>query len=500
MLRALVTVTVLGLIPSPRLEAQAKPAGGTAAALYADAKRLDSLGQVDEARARFVVAIGQAEREPDSLTLALARYEVGFILWGRTQYDSALTYLRAALDGRNTLTNQAQIGRIYNTTGASYYHLGLYEPALDAFLAALEARRLAHDTLGVVRTLTNIGKTYHDWGQWARAHASLDEAITLARRFEQGGPGLGYALISKAFVAIDERRFPVAEALITQSVAAYGQSTTPRTTTDSIDSWELTANARALLLVRSGRAREALPLLEAIRQSAVARGNQRSEALTLIGLGEAQQAVNDLPAARLGFQEALTLSRQIGQRAGVLKALHELARLEDALRHPAASVGYFKAFDALRDTVFDQNAAIRIATREAHVETERVLQENAAQEALISRQRTLVLLSGGIVMLALVLLFVLVRDGRRARVQAAELRALNDELRDAMGQVKVLSGLIPICAHCKKVRDDQGYWNAVETFIGERSDAKFSHSICQSCGPKLYGDVWADVAAEMTPP
>ena len=89
---------------------------------------------------------------------------------------------------------------------------------------------------------------------------------------------------------------------------------------------------------------------------------------------------------------------------------------------------------------------------------------------------------------------------QRIAAVTEELRKANSELVEALGQVKALSGLIPICAHCKKVRDDQGYWNAVESFIGERSDARFSHSICQSCGPKLYGDVWAEVSAEMIPP
>ena len=60
------------------------------------------------------------------------------------------------------------------------------------------------------------------------------------------------------------------------------------------------------------------------------------------------------------------------------------------------------------------------------------------------------------------------------------------ELREALSNVKLLSGLLPICASCKKIRDDKGYWNKIETYIKERSEAEFTHSICPGCAQKLY--------------
>jgi PAS domain S-box-containing protein len=68
----------------------------------------------------------------------------------------------------------------------------------------------------------------------------------------------------------------------------------------------------------------------------------------------------------------------------------------------------------------------------------------------------------------------------------AERERLITELQDALADVKLLSGLVPICASCKKIRDDQGYWTQIESYIQDRSDAKFSHSICPDCAAKLY--------------
>lgn len=70
------------------------------------------------------------------------------------------------------------------------------------------------------------------------------------------------------------------------------------------------------------------------------------------------------------------------------------------------------------------------------------------------------------------------------------------ELREALANVKTLTGLLPICANCKKIRNDDGYWTMVETYLSAHSDAEFSHGICPDCGTKLYGDLYVDPRSE----
>ncbi len=67
-----------------------------------------------------------------------------------------------------------------------------------------------------------------------------------------------------------------------------------------------------------------------------------------------------------------------------------------------------------------------------------------------------------------------------------ELRRLNAELQTALDNVKVLRGLLPICVSCKKIRDDKGYWQAVEGYIRDHSEAEFSHGLCPECMAKIY--------------
>lgn len=81
-------------------------------------------------------------------------------------------------------------------------------------------------------------------------------------------------------------------------------------------------------------------------------------------------------------------------------------------------------------------------------------------------------------------------DRRKAREQ--DLRRSNEELQRALREVKVLRGLIPICASCKKIRNDCGFWQQLEEYLSEHSEAEFSHGLCQPCIKKLYPGVYQD--------
>jgi len=73
----------------------------------------------------------------------------------------------------------------------------------------------------------------------------------------------------------------------------------------------------------------------------------------------------------------------------------------------------------------------------------------------------------------------------RKKIQAAH-EQLITELENACAKVKTLNGLLPICASCKKIRDDNGYWEQIESYLKKHSELEFSHGLCQECARKLY--------------
>ncbi|MBF0477703.1 MAG: response regulator [Deltaproteobacteria bacterium] len=78
----------------------------------------------------------------------------------------------------------------------------------------------------------------------------------------------------------------------------------------------------------------------------------------------------------------------------------------------------------------------------------------------------------------------------RARVLThLKLKMTIARLEESLSEIKRLSGLLPICGHCKKIRSDDGYWQQVEAYISEHSEVKFSHGICPECVEKYYPEI-----------
>jgi len=88
---------------------------------------------------------------------------------------------------------------------------------------------------------------------------------------------------------------------------------------------------------------------------------------------------------------------------------------------------------------------------------------------------------------------VVVRDITERKQNEAERDKLIQDLLDALANVKSLRGLLPICASCKKIRDDKGYWSKVESYIQSHSDATFTHGLCPDCIKKYYAEMGKDL-------
>ena len=82
----------------------------------------------------------------------------------------------------------------------------------------------------------------------------------------------------------------------------------------------------------------------------------------------------------------------------------------------------------------------------------------------------------------------LTEEMQERRLVELEREKLIADLKTALAEVKTLSGLLPICCSCKKIRDDSGYWRQIEMYVAERSNAEFTHGICPECAKKLYPD------------
>ena len=84
------------------------------------------------------------------------------------------------------------------------------------------------------------------------------------------------------------------------------------------------------------------------------------------------------------------------------------------------------------------------------------------------------------------------RDITERKKAEEQKESLLVNLQEALAKIKTLSGFLPICASCKKIRDDAGYWHQIESYIRDHSDAEFSHGICPTCAERLYPELYRD--------
>jgi hypothetical protein len=83
----------------------------------------------------------------------------------------------------------------------------------------------------------------------------------------------------------------------------------------------------------------------------------------------------------------------------------------------------------------------------------------------------------------------IIRDITERKQIEEEREKLIHELQEALANIRTLRGLLPICSYCKKIRDDKGYWNQIESYIQDHSGAEFTHGMCPECLKKLYPDL-----------
>ena len=108
---------------------------------------------------------------------------------------------------------------------------------------------------------------------------------------------------------------------------------------------------------------------------------------------------------------------------------------------------------------------------------------------VIHSNTTLLAIAAILLITTIVVLFKSSRIDIQRKEVEKEREKLIGELQDALAQVKTLRGLLPICANCKKIRDEKGYWNQIESYISQHSEADFSHGICPDCLKKLYPEI-----------
>jgi tetratricopeptide (TPR) repeat protein len=419
----------------------------------------------------------------------------GLYYTDRVEHGKAEADLQRAYRIVKRLGNRAELRRSAENLANHYSRLHQLERALSYFSEAYD--NLAPDeSLPKLVILTNIALLYSRTGDYSRALEYSDQALALRNRVENQRPVLSLLINrSKIFAHLGRREDQLAALIAAKELntrlevadsAAVILSNLSDYYLESKD-WE---NARRY-------AREALEISSRLK-------NPYNRGLALGNYGIALSKLGQHEEGLAALQESLTIFESQKNQSLIIELVRVIAEAHADAGDPVRALEVYKKHKQLSDEYFFGQRQALVAEYEGRFEEVRkkkdielLTKENELHQAVIERQRLIVMVV--LIVLALVILVavVFIRGKRRVAQANSELVVANQELQQALQEVKTLRGLLPICSSCKKVRDDKGYWNQIEAYIMAYSEAEFTHTICPQCAAMLYPE-YADTQPEQS--
>ena len=473
---------LIGLLAS---EAVAQPgATGQVATLNAEAK---AFSETDPGRSLAIAlrardaarAAGDVRGEAEALNyIAYGHRNQSMLDLAR---QSALESLRLFIEAGDA-RGEAQG---YNTLGLVEADAGKFGEALECHLKALAIRQRTNDKEGLAYSFNNIGNSYRNIEEYDKALAY--HAQGLALKVELGMKSSeAYSHHNMGLVYFAKKDYANALAAYRRALAIREGLGDPRAVGVSL-------NAIGQVQAQTDPSAAIVTFERALalrRQTA----DQRGEVATELNLGDAHRLLNDLAKAIGAYNRGLAIAELIDAPLLRSAALKKLADVEAARGDFHAAYRHQLEHQAARDQMFNRENADRLQRLQVAHEAEQrrrqirqLEQQGALRDVELRRVRTTRTALAVIAVLVLSSLALLYARFRSKQRSEARFRAQAEALADALDRVNVLKGMLPICAWCKKIRDDNGYWTQVESFVANHSAAEFTHSICPTCSISLEG-------------
>ena len=378
------------------------------------------------------------ERAKGFITLGTIYLEAG-------NFAEAMSYCRKSMEISEELGDIDGTASVHATIANVYWAQGLIDKALEHIHESLKGKQECGASKDEIASCyINIGACYSSLNRLDMAQSSYE----LARKIcEESGnrPQLAYVYHNIGSVYGRKEELDNAQENFQKALDIredMGDKKGTASTLCNLGSLyeKLGDNESALdFFIRS------LELYEEL-------GNKRGIANTCACIGGIYITLERLDEAESLISRGLSITRKLSMKDWEIRCLEKITDLYEAKGDLQKALQHSEELNTCVEEHLNERSMEKIAGLQVQFETEK-----KEKEAEIYRLKNV------------------------------ELSAMNDELRDALAHVKRLQGLLPICASCKKIRNDDGYWQQIELYVSNHSDAKFSHGICPECMIKLYG-------------
>jgi tetratricopeptide (TPR) repeat protein len=351
-------------------------------------------------------------------------------------HATALVLISKSLDLLRTCPNELIHAQILDCMSTIYRSVGDYPAAYNCMVQAMALCRQAGNQAIESFLHSNLGIIYLHLKDYDHCLEAYEQGLKIAQTI---GDGQRQAQILNNIGDLLGRMNRYDEALpyLEQALTICGQL--------GHVSYKPTILASlGEVYAAQGNYEQALTYLDQACQIAETHNDNFELAEYLRLIAQVQQQQGNLDSALVYLARVMDTAEAVEFKLEMYNCHLLLAEIHEAQQQPERALFHYKQFFALKTEVFNEQSDLKLKTLQVIHQT-----ETARQEAEIYRLK-------------------------------------NIELQAALDQVKQLSGLLPICASCKKIRDDGGYWHDVAVYIRDHSEAEFSHGICPDCAEKLY--------------
>lgn len=440
-------------------------------------------------RARVAAERGEASEER-----AQALFNIAIMHFSLADFTAARSFTAQSRAAFDELGDRSGVARVLNLEGVIERHRGEYDRALELLLDALEIEEELGDPGGIRRVLTNIGLVHWNLNQFDRALEIYSRSLELWQETDdQRGLATVLNNIGLCHAGLENHE----EALV-----SYRRALAIRRKLNDRNGLALLHNNIGLVYSKQGAYDQALESFGKAVEIAEEIGRKEHAANTMNNIAEVYVKRGDWEEARAFAERSLAVSEGLPARKLMRNSHQLLSAAYEGLGDPRRALAHHRDYAELANLIFTEERDGRQAELEARFETESkekdieiLKQKSAIKELELERQKMIrnALILGLLLILSWLIL-IYHRDRLRAAASAAiarqnellsaanlEIEAQKQELEEALLQIHTLSGLLPICSHCKNIRDDDGRWHQLETYISGHSAAEFSHGLCPDC-------------------
>jgi len=374
--------------------------------------------------------------------------------------------------------------------GYFYYLSADYTRALKTKLRSVRLAESLKDTAYLISETSHLGFIHRDMANLESAMELFRKAAGLART--TGDIGMTISSLNEiGNVHFYNHDYDQALSIKTEALNLARSLNSP-------SHIAFVSHDIGLIYQQQGQHERALEHFQSACETDRKSGNTRGVTISLINIGQAYYYLGHHAPALKAYHEALGLAESADLHSLRQTLYDAIARTYAALNDYSLAFSYLNRSIALKDSLFNQEIARITTDLQTQYETEQKEQqirllthENELKQLSLSRQRIFMMLISTALVFLSVLTLIVIRQYRVNRRTHKTIQEQNVRLRETLENIKTLKALLPICSSCKKIRDDEGYWEQVEIYIQKQVGTAFSHGICPDCAKQYEAELTA---------